>query len=39
MDTRRKRFLTEMDAVIPWSALLALIETHHPEAKSTVAGR
>jgi IS5 family transposase len=26
--TRRERFLAEMDAVIPWSRLLALIEPH-----------
>jgi IS5 family transposase len=30
--TRRERFLAEMDAVIPWSALLALIEPHYPKA-------
>lgn len=30
--TRRERFLAEMDAVIPWSRLLALIEPHYPEA-------
>jgi len=30
--TRRERFLAEMDAVIPWSRLLALIETHYPKA-------
>lgn len=28
--TRRERFLGEMDAVIPWSRLLALIEPHYP---------
>jgi len=28
--TRRERFLAEMDAVIPWSRLVALIEPHHP---------
>ena len=27
--TRRERFLTEMDAVIPWPALLALIAPHY----------
>jgi hypothetical protein len=26
--TRRKKFLAEMDAVVPWSRLLALIELH-----------
>jgi transposase, IS5 family len=30
--TRRERFLAEMDAVIPWSRLIALIEPHYPKA-------
>jgi len=30
--TRRERFLAEMDAGIPWSRLLALIEPHYPKA-------
>jgi IS5 family transposase len=30
--TRRERFLTEMDAVIPWGRLLGLIEPHYPKA-------
>jgi len=30
--TRRERFLAEMDAVIPWSRLVALIEPHYPKA-------
>lgn len=30
--TRRERFLAEMDQVIPWRALLALIEPHYPKA-------
>src|SRR5215813_7918577 len=30
--TRRERFLTEMDAVIPWKQLIALIEPHYPKA-------
>ena len=30
--TRRERFLAEMDAVVPWSALVALIEPHYPKA-------
>src|SRR3970282_1014097 len=30
--TRRERFLAEMDAVIPWERLLALIEPHYPKA-------
>jgi transposase, IS5 family len=32
--TRRERFLAEMDAVIPWAKLLALIEPHYPKAGS-----
>lgn len=30
--TSRERFLTEMDAVIPWAPLLALIVPHYPTA-------
>jgi transposase, IS5 family len=30
--TRREQFLAEMDAVIPWAALLALIEPYYPQA-------
>jgi IS5 family transposase len=30
--TRRERFLAEMDAVIPWARLLALIEPYYPKA-------
>src|SRR6516225_2431104 len=30
--TRRERFLAEMDAVIPWSRLIAVIEPHYPKA-------
>ncbi len=32
--TRRERFLREMDAVIPWATLIALVQPHY-----TVAGR
>ncbi|SDS27051.1 transposase, IS5 family [Pseudomonas oryzae] len=28
--TRRERFLTEMDQVVPWQALMALIERCYP---------
>ena len=28
--TRRERFLIEMDQVVPWQALMALIEPHYP---------
>jgi len=30
--TRREQFLAEMDAVIPWDQLLAVIEPHYPKA-------
>jgi IS5 family transposase len=29
--TRRERFLAEMDAVVPWGRLLAVIEPHYPK--------
>lgn len=32
--TRRERFPTEMDAVIPWDLLLGLIEPHYPKGES-----
>lgn len=30
--TRRERFLGEMEQVVPWSGLVALIEPHYPKA-------
>ena len=30
--TKRGRFLSEMDAVVPWATLLGLIEPHYPKA-------
>ncbi|MCA0957398.1 IS5 family transposase [Mameliella alba] len=30
--TRREQFLAEMEAAVPWSLLLALIEPHYPKA-------
>ena len=30
--TRREQFLAEMDSVIPWSRLVAIIEPHYPKA-------
>ena len=30
--TRRERFLSEMDQVIPWGSILSLIEPHYPKA-------
>jgi IS5 family transposase len=32
--TRRERFLTEMEAVVPWKALVDLIEPHYPRTTS-----
>jgi IS5 family transposase len=32
--TRRERFLTEMDAVIPWERLLTVIEPHYPKGET-----
>jgi len=32
--TRRERFLAEMNAVMPWAGLTALIEPHYPKAGS-----
>ena len=29
--TRRERFLAEMDSVVPWSALIDLIEPTYPK--------
>ena len=31
--TRRELFLAEMDAVVPWGRLLALIVPHYPKAR------
>jgi hypothetical protein len=28
--TRRERFLAEMETVVPWAALLSVIEPHYP---------
>jgi hypothetical protein len=32
--TRRERFLAEMEVVVPWKALIDLIEPHYPKATS-----
>ena len=32
--TRRVRFLAEMDAVLPWARLRALVEPHCPKART-----
>jgi IS5 family transposase len=29
--TRRELFLSEMDKVVPWKGLIALIELHYPK--------
>jgi hypothetical protein len=29
--TRRERFFAEMEAVVPWTELLAVIEPHYPK--------
>jgi IS5 family transposase len=29
--TRRERFLAEMEKVVPWKALIDLIELHYPK--------
>jgi IS5 family transposase len=34
MRTRRERFLAEMEAVVPWSALIDLIEPQYPKTSS-----
>jgi IS5 family transposase len=31
--TRRERFLAEMDGVIPWTRLVALIEPYYPRGR------
>ena len=36
--TKREKFLSEMDAVVPWAALIALIEPHSPRRARRVAG-
>ena len=37
--TRREKFLAEMDQVIPWDDLCALIEPHYPKPTKTRGGR
>ena len=32
--TKRQRFLAEMEAVVPWKALLELIEPYYPKTSS-----
>ena len=31
--TKREKFLSEMEAVVPWQALIALIEPYYPKAR------
>ena len=37
--TRREQFLAEMEQVVPWARLCALIEPHYPKAARQVVGR
>ena len=37
--TRRDVFLAEMDKVVPWSTLCALVEPHYPKVREDGAGR
>jgi IS5 family transposase len=37
--TRRERFLAEMESVVPWVALIELIEPHYPRTSSKGADR
>ena len=37
--TRREMFLMEMDAVVPWSRLIGLIEPHYPKVVGPQGGR
>jgi IS5 family transposase len=32
--TKRERFLSEMEAVVPWKALIELIEPYYPKTSS-----
>jgi IS5 family transposase len=32
--TKRERFLAQMEAVVPWKALIDLVEPHYPKAGS-----
>ncbi len=34
--TKRERFLSEMEAVVPWKALIDLIEPYYPKTSSKV---
>ena len=34
--TRKELFLIEMDRVVPWKGLVALIEPHYPRVKAVV---
>ena len=37
--TRREKFLAEMEAVVPWTLLLALVEPHYPKADRRAGAR
>ena len=36
--TKREKFLSEMEAVVPWQALIDLIEPHYPKRARKAAG-
>ena len=36
--TKREKFLSEMDVVVPWQALIELIEPHYPKTSKKAAG-
>ena len=36
--TKREKFLSEMDVVVPWQALIDLIEPHYPKRARKAAG-
>ena len=36
--TKREKFLSEMEVVVPWQALIDLIEPHHPKASKKGGG-
>ena len=37
--TRRERFLSEMECVVPWARLVELIEPYYPKTGPQVRGR
>jgi len=37
--TRREKFLDQLDALLPWAVILAVIEPHYAPARAAAAGR